>query len=371
MSGSAPMPQDSHQAPLASPRPEHVPAGVDEPGPGNRRPPGFRPEPFRPARGLGRAHVQTVCGRLLRREPPLPFRRERLDTPDGDFVDLDFPQLGVGDDAPLVLLLHGLEGFARRGYALNVYRELAARGVAAVGLNFRSCSGEPNRTARFYHSGETGDIRHVLDHLATRFPGRVLGAVGFSLGGNAMLKYLGEEGARSRIAAAAAVSVPYDLAAGALLLEQSRMGRWYTSTFIRTLVFKAMAKRDLMLAAGIDLERVRASRTFREFDDAATAPLHGFRDADEYYARCSSAAFLERIRVPTLLLQSKDDPFLPPEAFPWPAVRANPHLQVELTDAGGHVGFVGGSILHPVFWAEREAARFLAQALTARASRLL
>ncbi len=348
-----------------SARPEHVPTPPDDAGQGPGSLPAFRPEPFRPARGLGHAHVQTVCGRLLRREPPLPFRRERLDTPDGDFVDLDFPQLGVGNEAPLVLLLHGLEGFARRGYALNVYRELAARGVAGVGLNFRSCSGAPNRTARFYHSGDTGDIRHVLEHLAARFPGRVLGAVGFSLGGNAMLKYLGEEGGQSRIRAAAAVSVPYDLAAGALLLERSRMGRWYTGMFIKTLVAKAMAKRNLMAAAGIDLERVRAARTFREFDDAATAPLHGFRDADDYYARSSSAGFLQRIRVPTLLLQSQDDPFLPADAFPWAAVRANPYLQAELTEAGGHVGFVGGSILHPSFWAEREAARFLAQRLTA------
>ena len=371
MSGSAPMPRDARPAPPASPHPEHVSAGADEAEGARRRPAVFRPEPFRPAHGLGRAHAQTICGRLLRRERPLPFRRERLDTPDGDFVDLDFPQLGVGDEAPLVLLLHGLEGFARRGYALNVYRELAARGVAAVGLNFRSCSGEPNRSARFYHSGDTGDIRHVLEHLAAHFPGRSLGAVGFSLGGNAMLKYMGEEGVQSRIGAAAAVSVPYDLAAGALLLERSRMGRWYTGMFIRTLVAKAMAKRDLMLAAGIDLERLRASRTFREFDDAATAPLHGFRDADDYYARSSSAGFLARIRVPTLLLQSKDDPFLPADAFPWPAVRANPYLQVELTEAGGHVGFVGGSILRPVFWAEREAARFVAQTLAARASRLV
>ncbi len=350
-----------------SARPEPArPRGEDD-APAESARPGFRAEPFRPARGLAGAHRQTIFGRLLRREPRLPFRRERLDTPDGDFVDLDFPELGIGDDAPLVLLLHGLEGFARRGYALNVYRELAARGIAAVGLNFRSCSGEPNRTARFYHSGDTGDLRAVVEHLAARFSDRRLGAVGFSLGGNALLKYLGEEGARSRIAAAAAVSVPYDLAAGALSLERSRMGRWYTGMFIRTLAAKARAKRELLLAAGIDLDRVLAARTFREFDDAATAPLHGFRDADDYYRRCSSAAFLERIRVPTLLLQSKDDPFLPPDAFPWSAVRANARLQVAMTEAGGHVGFIGGSILHPTFWAERQAARFLADALAEQA----
>ncbi len=346
-----------------SSRPERRPARADEVSAAGRRLPDFRADPFRPARGLRRSHLQTIGGRLLRREPRLPFRRERLETTDGDFLDLDFPQLGVSGDAPLVLLLHGLEGFARRGYALNVYRELAARGVAAVGLNFRSCSGEANRTARFYHSGDTGDIRFVLEHLAAEHPGRRLGAVGFSLGGNALLKYLGEEGTGARIAAAVAVSVPYDLAAGALLLEQSRMGRRYTGMFLKTLAAKAMAKRELLRAAGVDLERILAARTFREFDDAATAPLHGFRDADDYYRRSSSAAFLARICVPVLLLQSKDDPFLPPGSFPWAAIDANPYLQAELTEAGGHVGFIGGSILRPRFWAERQAARFLAEHL--------
>jgi len=329
----------------------------------------FRIEPFVPARWLRSRHAQTICGRLLRREPPLPFRRERVDTPDGDFVDLDFPELGAGEAAPLVVLMHGLEGFARRGYALNVYRELAARGVAAVGLNFRSCSGEPNRRARFYHSGDTGDIRHVLELLASRWPERSLGAVGFSLGGNALLKYLGEEGEAARLSAAAAVSVPYDLGAGADLLEQDRMGRWYTRLFIKTLVEKAEAKGPLMEAAGIDLERVRSARTFREFDDAATAPLHGFADATDYYRRSSSAAFVSRIQVPTLLLQADDDPFLPPRAFPWEAVRSNPWVRAEMTHGGGHVGFIAGSAWRPVFWAERQAARFLAERLASRARR--
>ncbi len=323
----------------------------------------FEPDPFRAPAWLRGTHLQTIFGRLLRREPRLPFRRERLDTPDGDFVDLDFPELGVSGDAPLVVLLHGLEGFARRGYALNVYRELAGRGVASVGLNFRSCSGEPNRTARFYHSGDTGDLRHVLGWLRARWPGRRLGAIGFSLGGNALLKYLGEEGERSAVSAAVAVSVPYDLAAGADLLERSRMGRLYARLFIKTLVQKAEAKRPLLEAAGIDMLRLRRARGFRDFDDAATAPLHGFADASDYYARSSSGHFLERIRVPTLLLQADDDPFLPPDAFPWQAIHSNPSLRAELARGGGHVGFVGGLPWRPTFWAEREGARFLAHQL--------
>src|SRR5262245_5203586 len=155
--------------------------------------PEFRAEPFQPAWWLTSPHGQTIAGRVLRRPAPPPFERIRLDTPDGDFLDLDVPP-APASDAPIVLLFHGLEGSARRGYAVNTYRELFHYRVASVGVNFRSCSGEPNRTARFYHSGETGDIRFAIDYVAARFPGRALGAVGFSLGGNALLKCLGEDG---------------------------------------------------------------------------------------------------------------------------------------------------------------------------------
>lgn len=326
----------------------------------------YDPEPFRPARLLRAAHAQTIFGRLLRREGRLPLRRERLETPDGDFLDLDYAPEPTAAQAPLVLLLHGLEGSARRGYAVNVYRALARRGVASVGMNFRSCSGEVNRTARFYHSGETGDLRFVIQHLRSRFPGRRLGAIGFSLGGNALLKYLGEEGEQATLAAAVAVSVPFDLAAGARNMEASRMGRFYTSLFLKTLREKAEIKREL-LDGKVDLERIRAARSFPEFDDAATAPLHGFAGAADYYARSSSAAYLERIRIPTLLIHSKDDPFLPSEAIPSDAIEANPCLRAIITERGGHVGFVGGSPWSPVFWAEREAARFLAARLEAAA----
>jgi uncharacterized protein len=266
------------------------------------------------------------------------------------------------DDASVVVLFHGLEGSARRGYAINTYRELHQRGIASVGVNFRSCSGESNRTARFYHSGETEDIAFVLAHLRREHPGRRVGAVGFSLGGNALLKYLGETGEQSLVDAAVAVSVPYDLGAGARLLETSRMGRFYTSLFIKSLVLKAEAKAAL-LTDHCDLERVRSARTFYEFDDAATAPLHGFASADDYYARSSSAQFVERIRRPTLLLHSEDDPFVPATAIPLKARERNPLLTFVLTKKGGHVGFIGGSPWRPEFWAERQAARFLAEHL--------
>jgi uncharacterized protein len=321
---------------------------------------GFRPRPFRAATWLPGPHFQTIAGRLLRRPAPPRFERERIDLPDGDFVDLDHPRFELPDSAPVVLLMHGLEGSARRGYAINTYRELAHRGMRAVGLNFRSCSGESNRTRRFYHSGDTGDIAFVLRLLADRHPGVPRGAIGFSLGGNALLKLLGELGAAAAtlVSAAVAVSVPYDLAAGADALAASPVGRFYTSRFLASLVAKVEAKADL-IGDACDLDRMRRARSFREYDDAVTAPVHGFADAADYYARSSSRAFLPHIRVPTLLLQSTDDPFLPGETFPHAEVAANPYIDVALTRKGGHVGFIEGAPWSLHFWAEEQAARFL------------
>lgn len=331
----------------------------------------FRPRPYRPAMWLPGPHAQTIAGRLLRRARLPAFRRERIELPDGDFVDLDHPAGGPAEgppDQPVVLLMHGLEGSARRGYAVNVYRELARHGVRAIGLNFRSCSGEPNRAPRLYHSGDTADIEFVLRLLADRHPDVPRAAIGFSLGGNALLKLLGElgEGAAGLVVAAAAVSVPYDLGAGSDALDSSRMGRLYTRRFIRTLVAKAEAKQPL-LGESCDMDRVRAARTFREFDDAATAPIHGFDSAEDYYTRSSSAGFLPDIVVPTLLLHADDDPFLPRTAFPHEAARTNPCIRAIVTPAGGHVGFIEGPPWAPRFWAEETAAAFLAEQLGAAA----
>lgn len=294
------------------------------------------------------------------------YRRERVETSDGDFVDLDWGPEPVAD-TPLVLVLHGLEGNAGRTYVRNVCRELLAQGVQPVAMNFRGCSGEPNRTNRFYHSGATEDPGHVLQLLRERFPGRPLGAMGFSLGGNVVLKLMGErdDGGRGLLDAAAVMSVPYDLAAGADLLEAGGMGRFYTWYFMRSLRRKVRTKAALSgdLAEVLDLATVEASRTIRAFDDCATSPLHGFEDAATYYERSSSAGFLEAIRVPTLLLHSLDDPFLPRDRVPVEAMEANAWLVPGVTERGGHVGFLEGTPRRPRFWADEEAARFLGEVL--------
>lgn len=328
---------------------------------------GYSVRPYRPAWWLPGGHLQTLGGWLLRPRAGVDLRRERIETPDGDFLDLDFAQVGalrwgeLEDSAPIALLLHGLEGSARGLPALQCFRALAAQGIRGVGLNFRSCSGEPNRALRTYHAGETTDLALVLDLLSERFPRNPLGAVAYSLGGNVLLKYLGETGAaaRERLRAAVAYSVPFDLGAGARKLERG-LGRLYTSYFIRSLQQKYRAKRAA--AAGIcDEERVQSSRTFWDFDDAVTAPLHGFASAKEYYGSSSSRRYLGRIRVPALILHAADDPFLPEEAIPSHAAAENPHLVMHVTRRGGHVAFVSGVLpWAPEFWAEQEAARFLA-----------
>lgn len=319
------------------------------------------PRSFRPLRGFAGAHTQTLLGKLLRNGRTLPLRRERWTTPDDDFLDLDFT-VDPDPESPLALVLHGLEGHARRGYCMESYRAARALGMAAVGLNFRACSGEPNLRARSYHSGETHDLAFVVTELRQRFPDRPLVALGFSLGGNVLLKYLGERGHDPSVGvtAAAAISVPYDLSAGADRLQTTPMGRMvYTRYFLRSLTAKVEEKAHLVGDDAI-LSRVRSARTLRAFDDALTAPLHGFADAADYYDRSSSARYLERIRVPTLLLHAMDDPFLPRSAVPLAAMKSNAALYPVLTEQGGHVGFVTGRLGHPRFWAEESAARFLA-----------
>lgn len=332
----------------------------------------FIPRPFHPAWWLPGAHAQTVAGRYIRPPHGVRYHRERVETPDGDFLDLDFATVegapAPGGDAPLCLVIHGLEGSARSAYVLETCRALAQHGIRAAAMNFRGCSGEMNQTARFYHAGETGDLAFLLDLLSARFPGVALLGVGFSLGANQLLKYLGEQGEASRIRAAVAVSVPFDLGRGADKLRESVMGRAYTRHFVGRLIAKYQAKRELrgeLPGPVLDAAQIVSSRSFREFDDALTARLHGFAGAEDYYTTCSSAGFLHAIRIPTLLVQALDDPFVDEASLPFAAIEKNPYLHSAFVPRGGHVGFISGPPHRPRFWAEGEAARFLAARIAA------
>lgn len=320
-------------------------------------------ESFTPPRWAAGPHSQTLLARILRSSRGLSFERERIETPDGDFFDVDWGPTPRGGSA-VAIVIHGLEGSSRRSYVRNACRELFRQDVRPVALNFRGCSGEPNRTLPYYHSGDTRDLRQLIQLIRDRNPDARVGALGFSLGGNVLLKLLGEstDGGAALLDAAVAMSVPYDLAAGCALLERSWMGRQYSNYFLRSLRRKVGFKRD-RLPGVLDMERVDAAETIWAFDDWVTAPLNGFEDAADYYARCSSNQFLPSIRVPTLLLHAEDDPFLPPSAIPHGAARSNPHLELRLTTGGGHVGFVHGAPWAPRFWADENGGAFLGQTL--------
>lgn len=320
--------------------------------------------PFRPAWWLPGSHLQTIGGRLLRKFDRGPLHRERVELADGDFIDLHESPSDLREEAPTVLILHGLEGSSRATYVWSMARELARHALRTVRMNFRGCSDELNRLPRFYHAGDTSDLDTVVKALRRRRPASRIAIIGFSLGGNTLLKYLGERGpeAARDVVAAAAVSVPFDLVAGTSRLESGGMGWFYSRYFIRKLTAKARGKRD-QLAEFCEIDRALSASTVREYDEYATAQLFGYRDAWHYYRESSSHPWIEEIRIPTLLLHALDDPLLPPERVPSRAIRKNPWIVDGITQSGGHVGFVAGTPWNPVFWAEREAARFVARKL--------
>lgn len=316
--------------------------------------------PFASAGWLPGPHAMTVYASMARPWPRPAFRRERWETPDDDFLDVDRLD-GPSPDAPVLAISHGLEGSSRAPYVRGLAAAAVRRGLAVAAWNFRGCSGEPNRLLRQYHSGETGDLAFVVGRLAAERPGRPVLAAGFSLGGNQLVKWFGEWGAAlpPEVRGGAAVSVPFDLAASAGALDGA--GFWpllYRERFLGRLRRKAEAKAAAFPGA-FDLAAVRRSRTFSEYDDLVTAPVHGFAGAQDYWRRSSAARFVAGVRRPLLLLSASDDPLVPAGALPVAAARENPEVTLEVTPVGGHVAFVGGMPWRREFWAETRVLDFL------------
>jgi predicted alpha/beta-fold hydrolase len=320
------------------------PSGRAGPSPGAYRAPWWLPG----------GNAQTIYASLLAPVARTAVRRERWDTPDGDFVDVD--RVDAPDGAPLLVLFHGLEGGSSSHYARALLAAARARGWRAALPHFRGCGGELNRLPRAYHSGDSDEIDWMLRRLA-REPGGPLYAAGISLGGNALLKWLGERGdeAGTVVRAAAAVSAPVDLTAAGEALERG-FNRVYTKNFLVTLKRKGAAK--LARFPGLfDGPGVARSRTLREFDDLVTAPLHGFRDAADYWRRASAKPWLGRIRVPTLVVNARNDPFLPAASLPR-GDEVSPQVTLEFPATGGHVGFVHGPFPGRYDWLPRRVAAF-------------
>jgi hypothetical protein len=324
---------------------------------------------YSPAWWIPGGHLQTLWGKLFRRQAAAPTLLQRWDTPDGDFLEVH--RLAAAPGAPRVLLLHGLEGTVRSHYAQALLNEAARRGWGADLLIFRSCGSEPNLTRRFYHSGETSDVGFVLDKILDEFPTSPLALVGVSLGGNVLLKFLGERGHNlpTQLTAAAAISVPFDLSRSSRRINRG-FSRFYQRFFLNSLRRKAQEKATRFPDLAPQ-DRIAALKTLEDFDNLITGPLHGFRDAQDYYARSSSLPYLTNIRLRTLLFSAVDDPMLPPEVLDEVREEAkhNPALEIDFVDRGGHAGFVTGSVpWRPFYYAEHRIGEFLSRQFSASSS---
>jgi hypothetical protein len=319
-------------------------------------PPARAAEPYAAPFWLPGGDLQTIWAAVIG-GPKVDYRRQRWELPDGDFLDLDW--VDGPTNAPLVVLFHGLEGDSRSPYALHLMAALKQRGWRGVVPHFRGCSGEPNRLPRGYHSGDTAEIDLILRRLHQANGHAPIYAAGVSLGGNALLKWLGESGAAARetVRAAVAISAPLDLPAAGAALDQG-FSRVYTARFLKTLKAKALAKLDRFPGL-YDRRAVEEIDTIKAFDTLVTAPLHGYRDADDYWARAASKPGLKSIGVPTLIINARNDPFMPGEVLPTPD-QVSPLVSLDFPATGGHVGFVTGPFPGASGWLPERLLEFFA-----------
>lgn len=315
---------------------------------------------YQPPLFFGHAHVQTVLPSILRKVKGVHYQRERIDTPDNDFLDMDWSR---SDSKKIGIIFHGLEGNSSRHYVLGMVKMLNQNGWDALAVNFRSCSGEPNRQLRSYHSGMSEDVETVVQHVMNYKNYDTIGLIGFSLGGNVVLKYLGERGSNvpSMIKAAVCFSVLCDLKAGAIRMEAPSC-RVYMRRFLKMLHEKIQAKMK-MFPGQIDDTGYEKIRTFREFDDRYTAPMNGFKDAEDYWKRVSSKPFIPNITIPTLLVSAKNDPFFAEECYPVEEAKVNPNFFLEMPESGGHVGFMSFNG-HGTYWSEKRMMDFFSSIIS-------
>lgn len=341
-----------------TPRAGSLPESPGEAAPTGRR---IRASAFRPAPWLRNRHLQTIFPSIPLPGVPRPaLVRDMLELPDGDVTAIDWLS-ALPDPAdtktPMLIVLHGLESSANASYARHLLHAAGTRGWRAAVLHFRDCGDYPNRLPRRYHAGETQDFRYFLGKLRRDGHEAPLLAAGFSLGGNVLLKYLGESGSEAPLVAAAAVSVPLNLHCAAEALKHG-FSKVYQHYLLSRMKRSVRRKFDRHTAA-FDWDRAMRARTFAEFDDAVTAPLHGFADKQDYYDRCSSIRFLDRIARPTLVLNALDDPFMTPEVIPRDDAVSDA-VTIEVSERGGHVGFIeGGPPWRPRYYLPRRIVEFL------------
>ena len=290
---------------------------------------------FKPAPWLKNPHLQTIWAVYFKPRPQLSLHNQRLELSDGDFLDLLHTEI---QDKPIVLILHGLEGCIESHYAKPLIKQLEDAGYAVYFMYFRGCSGELNRLPRSYHSGDTADLGFVVKSIKEQHGSNPFAVIGFSLGGNVLLKWLGEQGKDCPVKTAIAVSVPFKLSDAA-----DRLAKSFSRVYQNYLVSRCQRKykrKTTVMNTGLDVN-VDKQNTFYKFDDKITAPLHGFNDANDYYEKSSSLQFIKDIQKPTLIIHAKDDPFMWQDTAPTESDLSNT-VELELTNKGGHVGFIGG-----------------------------
>lgn len=303
--------------------------------------------------GFSNAHFQTVLPSLLNRNRKAIFIHQRFELDDGDFLDLAWHTLPSDDTRPIIIIFHGLEGSVHSPYAFRMMEALDKKGFNSVVMHFRGCFSEQNRLARAYHSGETGDGTAFIKYLAKEYPTHALGAVGYSLGGNMLMKLQGELGEASPLFAAVSVSAPLRLEKTADHINRGA-SRFYQKILMNSLKKRLLQKfeqHDYAKIIGLQKDDIPGLKSFWEYDDLFTGPIHGFKDAEEYYALSSAQQYIQNIKKPAMIIHAKDDPFMPEEVLPDTSTLPK-NISLEVSEHGGHVGFLGGSILRPEYWLE-------------------
>ena len=310
-------------------------------------------------KGFSNPHFQTILPTVLNKKREVRYVHQHFELPDGDFLDLAWHKLPSEDSRPIIIIFHGLEGSVRSPYAFRMMEALDKKGFNSVVMHFRGCYDELNRLPRAYHSGETGDAKTLIAHLVRTYPEHLLAAVGYSLGGNMLMKLQGEMGENSPLFAAVSVSAPLRLEMTADHIN-SGASRFYQKILMDSLKRRLLEKfeqHDYEKILGLNREDIPGWKSFWEYDDLFTGPIHGFKNAEDYYRRSSAQQYLKKITIPTLIIHAKDDPFMPVSVLPDEETLPK-NISLEVSEHGGHVGFVGGTIFRPSYWLETRVVCF-------------
>jgi len=318
---------------------------------------------FKPAFGLKNRHLQTLYPAFFRKQIQPKTKTEVFELDDGDFVECFWCEKPPTDDRDIVILFHGLEGSYKSPYIQGMMNALQKAGFGSVLMHFRGCSGKQNRLARAYHSGDTADAKAWIKSLSKRYPKSSLHAVGYSLGGNMLLKLLGEWGDKSPLKSAVSVSAPMqlDISANTINKDFSKFYQKHLLKHLKASLFKKYKSHPMQTLIGFEEKNIKLIKTFWEFDDIYTAKIHGFSSAKEYYRLSSAKQYLKSIHTPTLIIHAKDDPFMTEEILPKPS-EISPYVKLDIQEHGGHVGFIDGTVLHPIYWLEERVVSVLSTA---------